>query len=527
MTKIWGIELRQFFRKPIWTVIFALAILASIVLPRSSITDLTVVPGMVYFIMVMSLILFIYGAETARMEVSQHIDENISTMPFYKRYVWCKLLYWLSLCLIIYIIFYAAVLSYIGIVHHAIHKDNITESLLYTLLCWLLPFYYSIILGNVIYRWIPGIYSYLIIVFVWFLTMPYNSMLGFIPREWSAWIINGDPNIIEIFSTNPLESLEINKGYFMQRLFMTLILASLYLLSSYKRNLKVRTVALSVVACSLFIPFLSPFVPYITGGDSLGTATVRLPFDQDLLQSDLHVTKYSFRIKHGESNHDLNYDMDMEIESPQDRIHLVLLSDFEILSLKMNNSSVYFQRNGNLIEIQLPERRGILHWKIRTSTFIAVGPNTAQLIATMPWYPMVPKEAQNPYKYGAKEKYDIYWRSPVNPILSNLQQNDNGHWTGTAYGPTILMGKFEHSNNIVYPRYESSERANRIYQGLTTIFKANNKKYKASEKLPNRIYYVTTFYGMQANPDEAYIYPDVYPVEDILKLFYPKAGVGK
>lgn len=525
MHTLFQLEFRQVYRNPIWPSIIAITILVSIVLPRSSITDLTVIPGMVYFIMVMSLILFIYGSERARMEINQQIVENISISSRYRNYVLGKLAHWFIFSLFIYLIFYSATIGYIGFVHHSITVNSIYESVLYTLLCWWTPFFFALILGYTIYNLVPNIYSYLIIVFIWFFTMPYNVMISFIPRRWTGWMINGDPNIVQIFSTHPLESLEVNKGYYAQRIFMLLVIISMYLFVCYRRSRQIKRVSVVMIVLALCIPMFSPYVPYITGSDSLGSSKVVLHAEPEGYSSNFQINNYSFKIDHGESNHNFRYSLDMEIDSQTDQISFVLLDDFKIDSVKMNNTPLAFQRLDDLILLGVPKKKGILHWEISTTSYGPIGPTTVQLIATTAWYPMSPLEAKDPYKHGRKEQYTVFWDSPQpNKIWTNLKSKSDNRWAGSAYGPTILMGKFEETGNIVYPRYETRSRAMIINQGMKQIFQNNNKKYKSNKELPPRLYYVTTFYGMQVNPDEAYIYPDVYPTEDIMRFFYTKEG---
>ncbi|MBO2942831.1 hypothetical protein JJQ72_02420 [Paenibacillus sp. F411] len=518
-------EFKQLTRKPIWLFIFAVTIVVSIFLPRSSITHLTVIPGMVYFIMIMSLLLSIYGAESARADKTYQVDETLSVTPLYRKYFMAKLIYWLMLSAFIYVLFYAAVLSYIGLIHSNITSEDVYRSLVYTLLVWFIPFFFSILIGYIIYSWLPSFYSYLFIVVIWFLTMPYNSMIGLIPRNWSGWIINGDPNIIQIFSTNPLESLEINRGYFIQRIFMFLILFSGYLLAKYKIQTKIRITAALLLVISVLLPLFSPYVPYITGGNSLSSSSVIFPENKGQSQSGYRITKYIFHLNHGQSNHELKYTVNVEIEAEQDDIEFALLDDFKINSIHMNNKAVVVSRSGNLVKLQIPEKTGILQMDIETDSFIPIGPSTIQLVATTAWYPMIPDEARDPYNNAIKEQYEVHWE-PANhkQIKSNLQRLSRSHWSGTAYGPTFLMGRFTEVDNVIFPKYQTAEKTERINRGLAEIFDNNNKKYNKSEQLPPYVYYVSTFYGMQANPDEAYVYPNVFPNQEILNLFYLKKG---
>lgn len=522
MLKMIVMEFKQFIRNPLWGVIFAVTIIAAIFLPRSNLTDLSVVPGLVYFMMVMSLIFSIYGAEIARIEINNHSEEPLFVTPKYVVYHISKLLYWLMLSAVIYLIFYSAVIGYIGITQDNITMSDIRGSFLYTVLCWWVPFFYSIILGYIVYRSLPGFYSYIMIIFLWFLTMPYNSMLGFIPPTLGGWLINGDPNIILIFSSSPLESLEINTGYYLQRGFMLLLLISAYTFVMYRRYRKHRIAAIVIMLMALLIPTFSPYVPYITGSDSLGPAALRLT-DEANLNTDYKVYKYTFHMAHGGSNHHFRYTVDMDIESQVDQISLVLLEDLHILSARLNEHPVAIKRLGNVVQLELTERIGTLHMEVETNTYQAIGPTTLQLIATSAWYPMNPLEAEDPYTNGVKENYEVYWESArPNRILSNLDQESENFWKGTAFGPTVLMGEFDQEGDLVFPNYKTLDRIEKIQQGLEKIFQDNNRKYAASAELPLNIYYVTTFYGMQANPDEAYIYPNVYPNEDILRVFYPQ-----
>lgn len=525
MLKIIGLEFMQLLRKPVWLSIFALLLVVSIILPRANIVDLTIVPGMVYYIMIMTLLLSVYGAERARMQSGQHLEESFSVTPLYRKYVLGELLHWLFLSFIIYLLFYIAVLGYVASVHHNIAIESIYESIHYTLLCWFLPFFYSIIIGFVVYSRLPNIYSYLLIILIWFLTMPYNSMIGILPRKLGGWMINGDPNIIYIFSSAPLESLEVNKGYYLQRLFMLLILLTAYILVRYRRTIRIKVVSVSIVAISLLIPIFSPYVPYITGDEGLGSAVLTLPNGKEISKNNYKISKYSFHIRHGESNHDLKYTVDLEVQSEDPLIQLTLLEDFKVKSIQMNDQQVMFKRMGSLVELTLPENNGTLTMNIETDSYSSVGPATLQLIATTPWYPMIPSEALDPYRHGVKENYEIYWESsPPNKIWSNLNLTANNQWEGNTYGPTILMGRFSESEQTVYPSYHTLERIYKIKSGLQEIFEENNKKYQANKEMPDRIYFVSTFYGLQANPDEAYIYPDVYPNEDIRRVFFMKEG---
>ena len=527
MLKIMKMEFLQLIRQPIWPTIFILFIIVAIFLPRANITDLTVIPGMVYFIMVMTLLLFIYGAERARLEINQQFDETISVTPLFRKYNRSTLLYWLVLSLLIYIVFYLAIVGYIGIVHRSITVGGVLESFTYTLFCWFIPFFSSIILGYVIYSWLPNIYSYLMIIGVWFLTMPYNSMVGILPREWGGWLINGDPNIIEINSVSFLESLVINNGYYIQRIFMFLIVMALYLWTRYKRNLKIKIFSISLLAVSMLVPIFSPYVPYITGKGSLDSATtLSLTEEQSVTVSEEYqINKYTFNFKHGASNHDLKYRVAMDITSNTDHITLALLQDFKINTVTMSTSPVKMKRLGQLVQLELPERNGTIEMEIETSTYSPIGPTTAQLVATSAWYPMLPSEAQDPYHHGVKEDYELYWDSPMpHPILSNLDENNVNHWVGKAYGPTILMGKFDKIDNLTFPSYKLLQQIEPLTHTINEVMQKNNQEYNVSEKLPTHLYYAPVFNGIQANPDEVYINPESYSTSDIFNAFYRGEG---
>lgn len=525
MLKIIKLEFKQLLRVPLWFAIFILTVVASIILPRSNLTDLSVVPGMVYFVMVMSLALSIYGSEQARLEENQQMEETLSVTPNYRKFFWGRIIYWLILSALIYLLFYLTVLIYMAVVHHNTTTRDIIDSLFYTMMCWLIPFFYSLIIGYVVYRWFPSIYSYLIIIFIWFMTMPYNSLLGFLPRELSGWMINGDPNIQQIFSYIPVESLSVNKGYYIQRAFMLILLLSIYTLVSYYRSFKLKIFALCTTALAIMIPVFSPYVPYISGDDFLRSAAVSLPEASTSVGSDYKVKKYSFHLYHGESNHKFRYTVDMDLEARNSQIRFALMEDFQIKEVRMNDMPITMKRNDQIVQIELPKPKGILHMEVETNSYIAVGPTTIQLVATSAWYPMNPKEAQDPYANGIKEEYEVYWETPKpNPILTNLSQKSDQVWTGNAYGPTILMGKFSLSKEMIYPGNKSVEWMEEYQKNIEKIFEANNKKFNVPRHLPERTYYVTFFQGMQANPEESYIRLEEIPTEDIRRVFYSRKG---
>lgn len=524
MLNLIKMEFMQFLRNRFWLLLIIFTITISIILPRSNLTDITVIPGLVYFIMTMTLLLSIFGAEEARREISNHIDETISVTPFYKKNSLGQLLYWLLLSFVIFCLFYFATLGYIKLTYDNLTLESVIDSVKYAILCWFLPFFYSILIGYITYSLVPNLFSYLIVIVIWFLTMPYNSMIGFIPREWAGWLINGDPNITQINSSVFMESLEVNYGYYIQRIFMLTLLILFYFIKKYFRYLKIKIALASLITLSLIIPFSSPYVPYIKGSESLGSSYLNI--SEDIIYSDYEILEYIFHIKHGASNHSLKYTVQLDINTNSKKVTFALLNDFNIQSVKMNNNVVSFKRLDNLVELNLPEKSGKLEMVINTDTYNAIGPTTVQLLATSAWYPMHINEAIDTYHHGIKEVYQVVWESAKqNTIITNLEEHSNKEWRGMAYGPTILMGDFERDENYVLPDIISESKVSIINKGISEIFQEYNQKNSMSKKLPDNIYYIYTFSGMQANPEEAYIYPDIYPTEDIFRIFFEGKGV--
>lgn len=526
MIKIIQFEFRKLLRKPLWLSMFLITILISIVLPRANITGLEVLAGMVYFVMIMSLVLGIYGAETARIEQKEKIEETIMVTPNHWFYSLGKIIYWGLLSLLLYIIFYGLICLYIGLKYNTLSWTGIQGTLEYTFLCWYIPFFFSIILGYVIFKFLSNIYGYVLYLVIWFLTMPYNSMLGIIPRKISGWLITGDPNLVEIFSTHPLESMEVNPGFYVQRIYMFILVISLYIYTKYRRRARVRRVVLAGVIIAFLIPLLSPYSPYITITSNIyktANSEVKIT-NSNQSEFKYRIRDYTFNIHHGASDHSMEYRVEMNILAENKHISLALLHDFKVQKATFNGISLDIKRGNEMITVTLPESEGKLSMDISTSSFLSVGPSTLGLIATSAWYPMHPLEALNPYNNAVKEKYKIYWKSNMpNPIISNLKQVSADFWEGEEYGPTLFMGKFSKHQNLVFPNYLTEQRILNINKGLEEIIKKYNKNYNTTAALPDHIYFVdaSVFRGMQANPDDVYVYPLVYPNQDIKRIFYP------
>jgi hypothetical protein len=515
MQKSLAIPFKPLTGKLLWLSIFVLAGMAVLIFPALHLSEAKLFPGLVYFIMLVSLLFALYGAggRSSAMETTD---------------IWRRLASWLGLAFLVHLVLYAAVLGYIGFAYRNISLEGLQVTFIYTLLCWCIPFFYSAIMGYVIYSWLPCYYGYCLIVAVWFLTMPYNSILGLVPKKVAGWLVNGDPNISEVFSSQLLEGIEVNNGYYAQRMFMFLILISLYLMASYRRSLQINGAAAVLLIIAMTIPLVSPFVPYIEGKDEPQLAVFRLPAGTDEVQSDYTISKYVLHIRHGRSNHDLRYTVDMNIVSTSNRIQMALLNDFQIRSARLDQTPIIAEQRDQLVMLDLPEKQGVLHMEIETRSYHPVGPTTAQLVATSPWYPMNPLEAENPYEKATKEQYDIYWSSPApNEIRSNLKQKSNLYWSGEAYGPTLLMGRFKEKRKVVYPHYKTVGQASGIKQRIESFVYDRNAKYRASVKLPSNLYYVSAFRGVQANPDEAYISAEANSYEDIERIFYRKIDPSK
>jgi len=517
MLRLMKFQALEFIRKPVWPVLFLGAILVAVFLPRENLTDLSVIPGMIYMIMMMTLLFFLFGAEEARAEQTNNQIETHKTTPRLSSLLFSKLLCWFILATVVYVILYLTVVGYIHFTHHNVTTKLIGESFTYTVFCWLLPFYFSLLLGYLFYSIYPSLFSYLGIIVLWFLTTPYNSMLGFVPVFIGGWLINGDTNV-QLITTGiyPLENMLLNAGLYIQRLSMCLLILALFgLIKAYQKvQLKWICAGLAIAACTL--PIFSPYVPYITDPERTGLqdSVFILPQGDFSNKLDYKISDYHIDFVHGQNNHDFNYTVDINLTSQNSEIVLALWESFRISQASFNGDSLTsIKQDGNLVYVDFPGKilQGTLQMNISTDSYGQITPNAFELISTSPWYPMHPKEALDPYHNGVKETYTITTSKINGNIISNLPKQSDGRWEGEAYGPTLLKGPFIAQEDLIYPAFAPLQVEKELKKSILDAVDQNNKRWNEAVAGPGKIYYLTTSSKFSANPEEWFtVYKKVF-----------------
>ncbi|KOS61078.1 hypothetical protein FJQ98_26395 [Lysinibacillus agricola] len=522
-------DLYHFFRQPKWSILFITSIIVSIVLPKNNLTSFSILPLMVYFVMTINLLFLFYGAEEARTEKKNFIIEQFKQLPLYNQMSINKLIIWGFITFGYYAIFYTTLLVYI----HYNSTEQLTfylfkTTLLYTFFMWFLPFYFSIIIGYIVFTFIPNIFSYIFMIFIWFLIMPYNSMLGFIPPSVGAWLINGDPNITSIPSFFPLENMHINNGIYVQRIFMLLILITTFILLRFRVTKVVKGGLFLLLTASVFIPFISPFVPQIINEQhfSLSGKDFEISNFKNKNAYSYNLDNYSFVIDHHKNRQELSYEVKFEIFSDFNEVHLALWDDFKIQKVLFNAEEINFEHKNNIVTISLPKSTGELTFLVETKEYLSVGPTTFELIGTTPWYPMNPLEAANPLNESRKEHYNIKFKNN-DKVISNLSLDNTGDWKGYMYGPTLLKGEFITENKSTYPFFKNTDEIILNKQRVQSEIDKINKKLLTEVTMTCQNYYtLTTYPAFSANPDECYFFEDENLVQDsaILNQLFLNVG---
>lgn len=510
MNKIIKFESFLFLRQPIWLILFAFSIIVSIFLSRDNFTSFSDIPSMVYFVMVANLLFMLYGAEEARSDRKHHLTEQLAVLPLINRYRIGKLLYWCLLAFIYYLAFYVTLVSFL----HFYTEEKLTvdvwrETSWYTIFVWFLPFYFSIMIGYVVFTLIPHITSYIVLVFIWFMVMPYNSMLGVIPASIGAWMINGDPNIGQVISTYKLELMKINNGYFVQRIMMLLFLWGCYY---YVKPITYtgKWVLPASIAMIVGVPLLSPYHPQIDNQEAiyLRDYVYVIPHDVPADNLDYQLDHYEFSIHHLKDMHELKYKVEFEIDAVHLEVTLALWDEFAIRDVLFNKKPIPFKQKDDAVYLQLPNKKGIIEISAGTDTFLPIGPTTYELVATSPWYPMNPLEAADPFHQGKKEQYTITANASRN-MYSNLPKTGDKTWEGVGYGPTLVKGGFIQTKERLYPAFKDVENIDLNIKRIREQVDQNNQKLDADLQLSCRSFLVLTLYpAFQANPEECYLYED-------------------
>ncbi|WP_139180348.1 hypothetical protein [Gracilibacillus ureilyticus] len=530
MLSILKYEIKQFLRRPIWIVLFIVSIIFCIVLPRENFTDIYDLPSMVYFVMCINLLYLFYGAEEARFEQRNYLDEQVRNLPYQNKYRLGKLLYWSLISFTYYLIFFVSILSYyLFYLQVGFALSTFQTTFVYTFFIWFIPFFFSTIIGYILYSLLPNISCYLLIIIVWFLIMPYNSMLGFIPTSLGAWLINGDPNITKVISVYDMEIMKVNRGYYVQRSFMLIILVCLYTLLTFNLKKVGRYSLVLLLLFSLCIPYFSPFVPQINNRQTNSNIGQKNFFTETVLlekATDYTLNNYIFDINHHYSKHNLSYKVKINVSADNSDIQLALLDDFKVKDIKFNNKNVTYIHQDNIIALSLPELHGEITLTAETETYDAIAPTSYELIATTPWYPMNPKEALNPYKNGNVESYQINL-SELSSVTTNLEIANDQKLQGEAYGPTILKGNYKEKDNYLYPYSVEIEEIQinkeRVFNEIENI----NDRLAANLAPSCESVIVTTLYpAFSANPSECYLYKneDINQSNNIFTNVYLNGG---
>ncbi|KOY79987.1 hypothetical protein I6G82_18955 [Lysinibacillus macroides] len=523
-------DLYNFFRQPKWSILFITSIIVSIVLPKNNLTSFSVLPLMVYFVMTINLLFLFYGAEEVRTEKKNFIIEQFKQLPLYNQMSINKLVIWGFITFGYYAIFYTTLLAYI----HYNSSEQLTfylfkTTLLYTFFMWFLPFYFSIIIGYIVFTFIPNIFSYIFMIFIWFLIMPYNSMLGFIPTSVGAWLINGDPNITSIPSILPLENMHINNGIYVQRIFMLLILITTFILLRFRVKKVVKGGLFLLLTASVLIPFISPFVPQIINEQQhsyLSGKVFEITNFKNKNAYSYNLDNYSFVIDHHKNRQELSYEVKFEIFSDFNEVHLALWDDFKIQKVLFNTEEINFEHKNNIVTLSLPKSTGELTFLVETKEYLSVGPTTFELIGTTPWYPMNPLEAANPLNESRKEHYNIKFKNN-DKVISNLSLDNTGNWKGYMYGPTLLKGEFITKDKSTYPYFKNTDEIILNKQRVQTEIDKINKKLLTEVTMTCQNYYtLTTYTTFSANPDECYFFEDENLVQNsaILNQLFLNVG---
>jgi hypothetical protein len=500
-------QFKQSLRQPFYLLLFFLAVCVSVILPRNNFERINDLPSMIYFVMGFSLLFLLYGGEQARLDMKSNLPEWIGTLPGGTRFYFQKFGYWFFFAFVWYGVFYLALLLYIKYGKNLyISAMDFTNSLVYTLLCWFLLFFISILLGYSLYTWIPSMLTYVILVAIWVLINPYNYFLGFIPDNYLAWLTVGDPNIIITDSEYRLERMIINDGALYQRLVAVLITSALFFTAvKLTRKKVVAFLTAGLLLVSVGIVALAP-------SQKITESSKILEFtDAPAQNTDYEITGYDMVIHHGRENHAFSYEVDMKIKFHSPTPVFALFDAIKVRSATCNGKPIPFTRPGrDLLQVQLPNNvrnETIVSLQVTSKDYSDVNPTTFELLPTLPWYPMNPKEALDPYHQARKEEYriDLKVRDKAQ-VVSNLTLNNNGILSGSVYGPTLLYGPFIKDRiGDIKPAFASTDEAARQVDSISRAVKEGNTRTAAALVPPKQVYLGTSHTLFTTNPDESFI----------------------
>ncbi|WP_281884210.1 hypothetical protein [Paenibacillus sp. YYML68] len=510
------LEWKQFLNQPQFWGIFLLSELVFIFVGFRVAEQWQDIPSMIFFVMAVNLLYLLYGAEQARLEMKHYIAEQIHSLPRGYRYYVMKLGYWLSHVLLFYLISVVSIIMYFTSQQVEMNGVVLTMIWTYTFCNWFVPFLISVVIGYSLYSIFPHMSTYLVIVFVWILLGPYNPFVELLPSDLSPYLAVADTNFQLTHYIYVSEHMIVNTGSYWQRIVVvmaafTIFLASVGLL---RRLHQVRILIPTLLAGIVLIAYTAP-TPRIS--DQPGS----LQLEPDPYNGNRYsIEAYSMDLHHAEVDHKLSYSLDIQMIANDEHVSFALWDSIHIASLEWNGEKLAFHRQGNWVHVRLPSGQagaGVLHLEAHTSEYPDVNPTSLLLLSTVPWYPMHPDEAIDPMGNAKKEKYDItLHHTGHNHVKSNLTQREDHVFTGEAYGPTILKGYFNQTNNLLYlVQYDKNDIRNKMNQ-IRGVYQ------EMGISSPTRLYFVSSATTYSANPDESFTTPLPIPLEQTVKHYLSK-----
>ncbi|MGW9123895.1 hypothetical protein ACWGPW_02700 [Paenibacillus chitinolyticus] len=517
-------EFKQLMRQPQYLLLFIFAELASVLLPMKYLEGLRDFPSLIFFVMGFNLLFLLYGAEQARSDHNNHIPELIASLPKGKWYYLQKILYWFIFAFIWYVIFLVCALLYVT---YGIHDDatlfQFRITLVYTFFNWLVPFFVSLVLGYSIYTLWPSLAAYLVLISIWILLGPYNSFVGFIRPSWLPLLTVGDTNLSITQSYYQSEHMILNDGAFWQRTLAVLVCFFVFFVSIPLLR-KGRKARILMIVCLLVFTCLAGFAP----SQKITDVTSEYKFNDAVPDyADFTISSYDMQINHGREDHLFSYVADLNVSTKSDQIPLALWDFMDVQSLSWNGASVPFSRDRNLLFVQLPSghtETGILSFHVRSEKYGDMNPTSFELLSTLPWYPMDPKEAKDPLHHAIKEKFSVKVNvKDFRGLVTNLSKNENQTLTGVAYGPTLLYGPFTQETDLTIPKFISLKEARAAVSQVAEIINSGRQPSDKVVSLPQHGFIVNSRSIFSANPDEYFLTLTKSKIDsNIFRVFFPE-----
>lgn len=508
-------EIKSVFRRPVFLAVIFVYLIVSIFAAQSIVKSIDELPSFIYFTMGFSLLFLLYGAEQARFDIQNQLHEFLLPVPHGKKYYLHKLLGWILLTWLVYLIFYTSIVLYItNISEQTLTWQEIYTASLYTLACWYVPFFLSVLLGYTIFTIQSSLMAYPLLIALWLVISPLNRLIGILPDKWASWLAIGDPNAELTEATFMAEHMILNRGSVYQRLLAILVIFSLFLLvvPVFKKSKAVVGSSMIFLAISVGILVFAPS-QLITEEIKAQPKKGYIKQADQASHTNYKITSYKMDIEHKGNNHSFAYTAAIEFETEQDSLDLCLFDEMKVEHLLLNGQVLKYAHQGNILHIELPSSfkgKGSLQLQVHSDQYVEVNHTSFQLLATQPWYPMNPMEAAHPYQQAKKEYYEIRIQGANNgKIVSNLKQ-EGAAFTGEAYGPTLVYGPYKQEENGVYfQRMGGSKFKPDFYQEqVDAAIQEGNSRLGTSIAAPSKLWLVpVTTLDASSNPDEIYLVP--------------------